>query len=162
MYDNTIFLGRIALEPEEPQVVVNRKSLEMYDKRRLLDAISDPDVTRYEIRDLVRRLDGQPPSFWMVILKEIIKVYRLDVLKVFLSVDFTEGLSQEVQELLLAIRYKLPEVALFDPIPLSFEQIVNYLESHGVRSSMLKFALQVGGPKVFLKFRQIFLDQNNL
>jgi hypothetical protein len=82
-----LFLGRTADEMgDSTQIEVNEDLLYFHDQKTLIEAISHP-MSKYEIKTLFSRV-GDNNEFYLVILKEIGKVYRLENLKLFLSPSF--------------------------------------------------------------------------
>lgn len=92
---------------EDSQEDVNINSIHMYHQKRLLDMISKR-ISRYELKYLFEELSRTTPEYWMLVLKEIIKVYALNSLKPYTLDGYsTIDLVKETRRLLVFIKIVL-------------------------------------------------------
>lgn len=91
-------------ENDESQEDMNMNSIHMYHQKRLLDIISER-ISRYELKYLFEELSRTTPEFWMLVLKEIIKVYSLTSLKPYTIDGYsTVDIVKETRKLLVFIK----------------------------------------------------------
>lgn len=96
-------------ENDESQEDVNINSIHMYHQKRLLDLVSER-VSRYELKYLFEELSRTPPEFWMLVLKEIIKIYSLTSLKPYTIDGYsTVDIVKETRKLLVFIKIILTQ-----------------------------------------------------
>lgn len=94
---------------DDTQEDVNERSLQMYYQRRLLDLISER-TSKYELKYLFEELSRTTPEFWMLVLKEIIKVYSLNSLKPYTFDGYSNiDLVKETRRLLVFIKIILTQ-----------------------------------------------------
>jgi len=97
---------------EESQEDVNINSIHMYHQKRLLDSISHR-ISKYELKYLFEELSRTTPEFWMLVLKEIIKVYTLNSLKPYTIDGYsTIDIVRETRRLLVFIKIILTQAEI--------------------------------------------------
>lgn len=111
---------------DETQEDMNENSIHMYHQKRLLDMISER-ISKYELKYLFEELSRTTPEFWMLVLKEIIKVYFLNSLKPYTFDGYsTIDLVKETRRLLVFIKIILIQEKIFSNI--SREEITDKLK----------------------------------
>jgi hypothetical protein len=91
-------------DDEDTQEDVNINSIHMYHQKRLLDSIHNR-TSRYELKYLFEELSRTTPEFWMLVLKEIIKVYTLNSLRPFTIEGYSNiDIVRETRKLLVFIK----------------------------------------------------------
>jgi len=91
-------------DTDDTQEDVNENSIHMYHQKRLLDMISER-ISKYELKYLFEELCRTTPEFWMLVLKEIIKVYSLNSLKPYTFDGYTTiDIVKETRRLLVFIK----------------------------------------------------------
>jgi len=113
---NTLDIGTYYGIVEEEMAFLNSKDL--------LFSITKK-TSKYELQFLLDELEKKGNSqFWLVVLKQIIKVYSLNSLKTYLSIgNSIDDFSSEIKKLLLFIKTKLVLKFEYDKIPLTISRV---------------------------------------
>lgn len=155
--DESYLLGRLpdSEDGTETQEEVNEESLNLHNQRDLLDQISSKTVSRWEIKFLVDEVREADGIFWAVCLKEIIQVYGLTTLKMFLDDELSKDKINEVSELLLFLKFYLPDRIIDKKLPYSREDMITYMEKAKAPHYII-FALQTIDRDSFGRFKRCF------
>lgn len=157
--DDSVLTGRLVdNESDETQEEVNEESLFLHDQRDLLEKISDKDVSKYEIDYLIDNLEEGEASrmYWGTLLKECIKVYGLNTLKLFLATEFEIDKIPEVKNLVRFLKGRLPQILIDEPLPTNREDIIKFLKKYE-SPHMLIYAIDTMDRESLEKFKKYFI-----
>jgi len=131
----------------------NAKSLYLYDQNMLLKSIN-LRISRSTLSYYIENLKRSPVGFWIRSLRNIISVYSLNNLKLFLNdTERVEDLSSKIKDLLLFVK-----VDLIDYLFLNKFYTKNYMEKEEFLSLIRKSELNI--PYLF-KWVMVYIDKDS-
>ena len=152
---DSLILGALAdeIDQDDTQIEINEESLYNYDKQTLYENIKNR-ISKYDLEFYFEQIPDTDINYWMLILQQMIKVYHLNSLKVFLPEGFiTDDLSKHIINLVYFIKYILLTSDKEISISLDRESIRNILEELKCPKLVLYFIMLTDNEslKLFLK-----------
>lgn len=112
---DSIEMGRMC-DPEHPEIDqedVNEESMYLLNKKILINDLNNK-VSRFTFSGRLKDIDIADNVFWIEYLKEIIKIYSLNSLKVYLSYSYQyEGINHDIKDMILYIKSNLIDQCLY-------------------------------------------------
>ena len=155
------------IESDYSQEDVNQQSLYVHNQIELLDAI-DKRKSKYELSYYVDNVSYLDLDYWVRLLKEVIRFYSINSLKIYLADEFQNNaqfdlakFQKDVKSLILAIKIDLIDyikdgklVEMFDR-----EAFYQFLIDNNIQSSLLIWAINYIDVESFEEFRDKLFNE---
>lgn len=154
---NSEILGRSDADWDQTQEEINIESLLYHDQREFLEKISDKDLSKYEFRFLLDKIQNSNRSFWSLVLMETIKVFNLNTLKIFMKNDTVPSRIVNIKLLLTFLKDTLPEVLTESRLPRERKDLIEFIKNLNVPNFLI-FALETIDNEDLDRFLNYFVN----